>query len=267
MKGNLHKMVTELGNPIKYLLRLGGKELIMNDLIGKEICLSHTGIIHCVSCQKITKKSFGQGFCYSCFIKSPMNSECIIRPELCEAHLGKGRDPEWEKKHHLQEHIVYLAFTDKVKVGVTRTDQIPTRWIDQGAHRAIVLARVPYRRLAGEIEVALKEVFDDKTNWRNMLKNILNPALDPIAIKEEALEDLPEEMEEFYEDEHEVYEMHYPVTEYPSKITSLNLDKTPEIKAQLLGIKGQYLILSDHQVLNIRKHSGYEINLSTVHGN
>ena len=53
----------------------------------------------------------------------------------------------------------------------------------------------------------------------------------------------------------------YPVLEYPQKITSLNFDKTPDIKGTLLGIKGQYLIL-DSGVINIRKFTGYNVAIS-----
>ena len=154
--GNLSKMKTSLGSEVEYTLVLGDDSIEMNDFIGASIHLSFNGRINCVSCGNLTKKAFGQGFCYSCFINSPMNAECIIRPELCEAHLGKGRDVEWEIKHHLQPHYVYLAMTSKVKVGVTRGDQIPTRWIDQGAWKALPIARTENRHEAGVIEVALK---------------------------------------------------------------------------------------------------------------
>ena len=171
VKGDLSKMRTALKDKVEYTLTLGDESILMNDLVGKEITISHTGTIHCVDCGKVTKKSFGQGFCFPCFQKSPMNSECIIRPELCEAHLGKGRNPEWEESQNNTEHYVYLAASSGVKVGVTRADQIQTRWIDQGASRGILLAKVPYRQLAGEIEVALKEHISDKTAWQRMLKN------------------------------------------------------------------------------------------------
>ena len=62
------------------------------------------------------KKSFNQGYCYTCFQNSPMSSECIIKPELCRAHLGEGRDMEWEREHHLKDHYVYLAVSSGVKV-------------------------------------------------------------------------------------------------------------------------------------------------------
>jgi hypothetical protein len=49
-------------------------------------------------------------------------------------------------------------------VGVTRK-QVPTRWIDQGAIEASIV-EVPNRYLAGITEVALKNYYADKTNWR-----------------------------------------------------------------------------------------------------
>ncbi|MBI1183484.1 DUF2797 domain-containing protein [bacterium] len=259
--GDLSKMKTRYAKPIEYSLLLGEESIDMNKLLGQEISLRYTGTIHCVSCGNVTKKSFGQGFCYKCFMNSPMNAECIVRPELCEAHLGKGRDAAWEEKNHNQPHIVYLAFTDCTKVGVTRVDQIPTRWIDQGAWKAIILAETPYRQIAGQIEVAMKEYYKDKTNWRSMLKNEVDEALDPVAEKEEALEMFPPEFEEFYTDNNTIYEFEYPVLQFPTKVNSINLEKINEVEGRLVGIKGQYLLLSNNRVLNIRNHSGLEVEI------
>ena len=55
----------------------------------------------------------------------------------------------------------------------------------------------------------------------------------------------------------------YPVLEFPVKVTSFNLDKTPTIEGTLLGIKGQYLIF-DTGVINMRKYGGYQLSLSTT---
>jgi hypothetical protein len=52
------------------------------------------------------------------------------------------------------------------------------------------------------------------------------------------------------------------VIKYPTKVVSLNFDKTPVISGVLEGIKGQYLLL-DVGVLNIRKFSSYNLTLST----
>jgi hypothetical protein len=257
--GNLHKMHTSLHThqEVQYFLNSEDGEWNVNDWIGKEIGFSFEGRINCIACGRLTSKSFGQGFCYPCFKNSPLNSECIIRPELCEAHLGKGRDPEWEKKHHNQPHIVYLAASSGAKVGVTRTDQIPTRWIDQGASRALILAKTEYRQQAGMIEVALKEFVADKTNWQRMLKNQVTDQ-DLVALRKELSTHLDEEWQQFIVEDEELTIL-YPVMAYPEKVKSMKLDKIPSYSGILKGIKGQYLIFQDNQVINIRNHSGYYV--------
>ena len=53
------------------------------------------GKITCIKCKKNIKKTYMQGYCYPCFISSPQTSDCILKPELCQAHEGKSRDMEW----------------------------------------------------------------------------------------------------------------------------------------------------------------------------
>jgi hypothetical protein len=256
MKGQLRKMQVEQGSPIKYYLHLEERFLV-NDLIGKKITLNWSGIIQCIDCQKVTKNSFGQGFCYKCFTQSAQSSECIIRPELCRAHLGEGRDPEWEEANHNQPHTVYLAQSDIVKVGVTRNTQIPTRWIDQGASAAIRLAETPNRYLAGVLEVALKDHFSDKTNWQKMLKNEIDDTIDLAAEKWELEELLPSDLTHYFTDDEEIENFEYPVLFYPSKIKSIALEKVNNFTGKLIGIKGQYLIFENDLVINLRKYTGY----------
>ncbi len=262
--GNLGKMHVHHTDPVTYDLEFGEATLRINDAIGKQIRISYAGRINCVNCSKITKKAFGEGYCYPCFISAPSNSECVIRPELCEGHLGKGRDPEWELAKHVQPHVVYLALTSGVKVGVTRVDNIPSRWIDQGAWKVIRIAETPYRRLAGEIEVFLKDYVTDKTNWQRMLKNEMDTEADLLAEKESLLNELPEELGQYYSENDEVLEFNYPVGKYPSKVTSLNLDKTAVIEGELGGLRGQYLILANGEVLNIRRFSGYWVDFEVL---
>jgi hypothetical protein len=145
-------------------------EIDLNAWVGRPIRIEHTGGYTCTRCGRHVQKLFGEGFCYPCLRDAPEAAECIVKPELCEAHLGRGRDPAWEDAHHNQPHAVYLAVTSAVKVGVTRKTQIPTRWIDQGAAWAVQIAEVPYRQLAGRIEVALKALYTDRTAWQRMLK-------------------------------------------------------------------------------------------------
>jgi hypothetical protein len=215
----------------------------------------------CKVCNKSTKKFFGEGFCFQCFNNSPENSPCILKPELCEAHLGKGRDTAWEEKHHNQPHVVYLAATDVVKVGVTRSSQIPTRWIDQGASSVIIFAETPNRYEAGKLEVELKAFYSDKTNYRKMLQNEIDENIDLIEEKWQTVEQLPSDLQTFISENDVITELTYPVITFPKSVQVLNLDKTPLIKGRLNGIKGQYLLFENDLAINIRRHTGYDIQL------
>ena len=259
--GNIRKMSVQIGDPIMYTLNLS-TDVDMNARIGKHIRLEWNGIINCLACKKVTKKSFGQGFCYTCFMNAPESAECIIRPELCRAHLGEGRDPEWEEKHHNKPHIVYLAASSAVKVGITREDQVPTRWIDQGASAAIRLAETENRFEAGRVEVALKEFFTDRTNWRKMLTNDVDNTIDLEEEKWALEEHLPADIMDLFSENDEIVNLNYPVLEFPTKVKSLSFDKTPVIEGVLKGIKGQYLFFENNEVLNIRKHTSYYVEIN-----
>jgi hypothetical protein len=258
LEGNIIKMRTELETPVNYFLRIGENEIPMNDFIGREISMNFTGQINCISCGKQTKTSFGQGFCYNCLQTAPEASESIMRPELSKAHLGIARDLEWAEKHDLIDHVVYLAVSSEVKVGVTRHHQIPTRWIDQGASSAIKIATTPNRHIAGVIEVFLKKYFTDKTNWRSMLKNEIKD-VNLTEEKQKVHDLLPRELRNYFETNNEITEIEYPVFSFPKNIKSIGFDKTSKIEGELKGIKGQYLIFKNDLVLNIRKHNGYYI--------
>ena len=262
MAGSISKMKVDLQDEVKYTLVLGDDTIDMNSLINKDIRLFWNGDIFCSACGKKTKNSFGEGFCYPCFQSAPEAAECTIRPELCRAHLGEGRDPEWEERNHNTPHIVYLAASDIVKVGVTRITQIPTRWIDQGASSAIRLAETPNRYEAGILEVALKAFFADKTNWQRMLKNEVDDSIDLVEEKWNLHDQLPEDLIQFFSENDEVIDINYPVLTYPTKVKSLSFDKTPTIEGKLVGIKGQYLIFEDGSVLNIRKHTSYFLEVT-----
>lgn len=255
----LQKMVAHFEDPIQYFLVTKQEKIALNPLIGKQFELQFTGNIYCSACQKKIKKTFGEGFCFNCFSTSAAASPCILHPELCQAHLGLGRDPAYEEKHHNQPHLIYLAQTDQLKVGITRKTQMPTRWIDQGAAAAIVLAEVPHRYLSGVIEVALKTQFSDKTNWRSMLLDKTFDGPDLIDQKWELEEILPTDLTQYWTNDQTVWNFKYPVLHYPSQLKTLSLDQTPHLKGTLTGIRGQYLYIDQTFVINIRKHTGYQI--------
>lgn len=279
-------------------------EFPLNPYLGKTLTLKFEQEIRCIHCDKKTKKSFNQGYCYPCFLKLARCDVCIIRPEKCHYHLGTCREPDWAQTHCFIPHVIYLANTSGLKVGITRETQIPTRWIDQGATQALPILKVQNRAISGLIEVALKAFVNDKTDWRKMLKGE-NEKVDLCAKRDELINLLKNynfensaDILNYYEVESNFVEnnlvkdnlvkdnliknnlvksnpdspiksaldinnlitIQYPVLEYPQKVTSLNLEKTPEISGTLLGIKGQYLIF-DVGVLNVRNLTGYVVNL------
>ena len=259
----LKKLIVTNGDPIQYHLRTEEGLVLLNDFIGKELTIEFSGNIFCKSCGRQTKKSFSQGFCYPCFRSAPEASPCIIRPELCEAHLGKGRDVEWEQTYHNQPHVVYLAASSAVKVGVTQASQIPTRWIDQGASSAVIIARTPHRQIAGLIEVALKKHFTDKTHWQKMLRNDVLQEVDFQESFTTALNTIPDELKDYSYLQASPFKASYPVMKYPHKVVSFNQEKATAISGVVNGIKGQYLMFDGGRVVNIRKYQGYEVTLGS----
>ena len=261
-QGVLRKMSTEFSDPIQYYLLFEADFINMNQLLDKTINIKLVGY-ECLNCG-LNKTIYRQGFCKSCFFDIPQAADWIMKPELSTAHLDKeDRDLEYEKRVQLQPHIVYLANSSNVKVGVTRKSQVPTRWIDQGAHEAIEIVEVPNRYLAGITEVALKEYVADKTNWRTMLKNEIADE-DLVTRREKLKQYIPDEAKEYYIASNSETNIHFPVLQYPKKPKSLNLDKTPDYTGKLVGIKGQYLIFEDETVFNVRSSEGYVVAISVA---
>lgn len=254
-------LVSAEGGAVNYALHMGLSTVPLNDRIGGPFAIRFTGARTCMSCGKRVKKFYGQGLCYPCLTSAPEASECIVRPELCRAHLGEGRDPGWEKEHHFTEHFVYLSQTGGIKVGVTRSTQIPVRWIDQGAVLAVLIARTPYRQLAGAIEVDLKRTLADKTDYRKMLQQVVPDPTALLAARDAAVAGVATELKEYMLPAEEPRTLVYPLHEMLPKITSVTFEKLPEISGTLLGIKGQYLVWKDGRVFNVRNHTGYHAEI------
>ena len=259
LKGIIRKMRTLLQEPVHYELPVGEGYVALNGLLGMNITMTHAGEIFCIACGKRTSKSYSQGFCFPCFQDSADCSPCIIRPDLCRAHEGFGRDMEWERKNHLVDQAVYVAWTGGLKVGVTRADNVHIRWVDQGATRAVVLAVTPNRHISGLVESSLKAHISDRTNWRRMLSDGDIEAADVLRAKHGLGTRLDAELQTYLSDDDFVTEITYPVLEFPEKVKSISFDKQPMITGTLQGIKGQYLMLDGGRVLNVRKHQGYSI--------
>ena len=267
MLGTLSKLKSDLQSPVHYGLPLGDEVLALNPLLDQPLKLRYTGRIFCGHCGRKTSKSFDQGYCFPCFRSLAQCDTCIIKPEQCHFDKGSCREPDWARQFCFRPHVVYLANSSGLKVGITRDTQVPTRWIDQGAVQALPIFKVHTRHHSGLVEITLGKYVADKTQWQAMLKNQV-VELDLKAERDKLLEQCRLELDTLRDslgadaiqilDTADVVPIHYPVLQYPTKVSSLNLDKTPEVGGQLLGIKGQYLMF-DTGVINIRKYSGYEV--------
>lgn len=262
-EGNLLKLKTTLNqnNIVEYALPLGNELIPLNPLIGKKIKLEFTGQINCIATGKKIKKSYGQGYSFESYMTLARCDFCIVRPEMCHYAKGTCREPKWGEENCMKPHVVYLANSSGLKVGITRRSQVPTRWMDQGATQAIELFEVKDRLTSGLVEIEIAKSLNDKTNWRKMLSGEVFE-VDLIAEKKKILSKYKDLMtkHDVTVMSDEIYQISYPVESVPSKISSLSFDKNPIINELLLGIKGQYLIF-ESGVINMRKHQGYFLKL------
>ena len=215
--------------PASYVLPLGEVRVPLNEWIGKKIRLRFTGAIRCTHCNRKTKTSFNQGYCFPCFKALAQCDSCIMSPEKCHFHLGTCREPDWAETHCRTDHIVYLANSSGVKVGITRANQMPTRWLDQGAIQALPIARVAERYLSGLVEVLCKDFVADKTNWRALLRGD-TALVDLIASRDQLLSDTSDGVAQLQAQhgvaavqllpDAEEQRFAYPVLRYPEKIST-----------------------------------------------
>lgn len=243
--------------------------------IGQKIKIEFGGF-RCVECDKSVKKLFS-GFCYPCLQSKACADLCITSPQRCHFMAGTCREPEWALDYCYQPHYLYLSFTDKFKVGLTRLNQIPTRWIDQGATAATIVAKVTSRHQAGVLENAITQFVGDKTHWQRMLKSqntapnfeeflslrktVLDFLSDSAAnYKTQSPPERPAESSQFFTNP-KFFALTYPIASLPDKIASLSLEKSPTVEGVLKGIKGQYLIF-ENGVFNFRRHEGSIVTLS-----
>lgn len=268
MQGVLRKLKAERASPINYFLPMGDFSVPLSPFLGKTLHLRFMGAIYCLACGRKTSKSYNQGYCFVCFRKLAACDMCILKPEECHYHLGTCREPAWGLANCMVPHIVYLANSSGLKVGITRETQVPTRWIDQGATQALPIFRVSSRYQSGLVETALAQHVSDKTNWQALVKGDSEP-IDLLSERDALLEKcqdaivdiqrrFPNEITAINDQSVELFD--YPVLQYPEKVVALNLDKTPDAAGTLMGIKGQYLLL-DTGVINIRKYTSYQVEL------
>lgn len=273
-QGHLEKMRVEAAageQPVaSYAMRLDDQEVPLDDLVGGRLTLEFDGAISCVHCGRATNKSFNQGYCYRCFTTLAQCDSCVMAPEKCHYEHGTCREPAWGESHCMQPHVVYLANTTGVKVGITRASQVPVRWLDQGAVAALPFARTSTRQQAGLVEDLLRAEIADRTQWQRLLKGDPEP-VDLAAMRASLLDRFAAGIDALHArfglqsivpaTDAAGFDVRYPVSVWPTKIRSLNPEKTPWIEGTLMGIKGQYLML-DSGVINIRKFTGWRARLA-----
>jgi len=268
ISGNILKMESkyiDATTPVEYTLPIGSEKLALNPLIGSHISFHFDGVINCIATGEKIKKSYNQGYSYKAFLKLAACDICIVRPELCHYHKGTCREPKWGEQHCMIPHVVYLAQSSHVKVGITRHSQIPYRWIDQGATRALPILKVPNRYISGLVEREIAQYLPDRTNWRKMLLGECDEEQDLSRMRESIYLQHGDFLDQVGAEDVDdpPCEITYPILQLPKRINSLSFDKTPKIEGTLFGIKGQYLIF-DTGVVNMRKHQGYHLEILKV---
>lgn len=234
----------------------------VNHLIGKKIKLNFNEEIRCIDCGKITKKSFNQGSCYTCFTTLASNDFCILKPETCHFHLGTCREPEWGKENCFKKHTVYLANTSGVKVGITKENPVTKRWVDQGAMYAIPILEVESRREAGLVEIEFANFVTDKTSWQ---KNTSSDSekINLLEKRDELLRkiNIRNILSNFkLSNAEKEIEIKYPIQSYPKKKVAYKVSKEKPIEDVLVGVKGQYLLF-ESGVINTRAYEGYYVEI------
>jgi len=261
----LRRLRIEAGQPLRYFLagpESDQHEQELSKLLGWQFELQHTGVIRCQACGKTTRKSYSQGHCYPCFKRLASCDLCVMAPHRCHYDKGTCRDHAWGESFCMQPHLVYLANSSGLKVGITRDGQQLGRWRDQGALQGRLLARADTRKAAGDLEVKLAKEFGDRSQWRALVSGNAD-LIDLDAAATRARELVPDPgpgvayVDVDLATDATTHEFDYPVAHWPP-VKRLNFKKSDDIGGVLTGIKGQYLLF-DTGVFNVREHTGYEV--------
>jgi hypothetical protein len=269
--GVLAKLSVEASSPAAYVMSLENQAIDMNALIGSNIEICFTGHITCCHCGVETRRSYGGGHCYACFKTLASCDLCVVSPDRCHFFEGTCREPDWGESFCMQPHLVYLANSAGLKVGITKPSQVPVRWLDQGASQALIILRTATRQQAGLVEAALAQTVRDRTDWRALVAGEaravdLDAARGQLARQASAAltaldRRYPGALQPADDEVARVFS--YPVSRYPRQFERFTLDTAATVRGRLVGIKGQYLLF-DTGVFNVRQHTSYHVQLSVL---
>ena len=269
--GVLRSMQCASASPVDYALQLDDTVIPLNHLLGQHLRMRFDGRISCRHCATLSRKSYGGGYCYSCFKTLARCDLCVVSPNRCHYAAGTCREPAWGEAFCMQPHVVYVANSAGAKVGITKPSNLPGRWLDQGATQALVVLHTRSRHQAGCVEAALARYISDRTNWRALVRRDA-PEIDLRALVDTLRHDAAAELSALEErfpsalmwaEDQSPLSFQYPVTAYTSPARALAVVPGVAIGGVLLGIKGQYLLF-DSGVFNVRRHTSYHVELTRL---
>jgi Protein of unknown function (DUF2797) len=271
--GALRALRSQAATPVEYALDLDTTQIPLNELLGQRLVIAFDGTISCRHCGAVTRKSYGDGYCYPCFKTLARCDLCVVSPARCHYAAGTCREPDWGEAFCMQPHLVYLANSAGAKVGITKPENLPRRWLDQGATQALVIMHTATRHQAGCVEAVLARHVSDRTDWRALIGSDAQPVdLAHLAtqLRQAAAVELAELERRFptclrWTDAPLTENFSYPVARYGSPARGLVLTVEQPVAGALLGIKGQYLLL-DTGVFNVRRHTSYHVTLARAAG-
>ncbi len=263
MRGFNSELTHQADTTIRYFWTLGDEQVEISDMLGRQVNIRFQGEKRCIACGRKVSKLYQNGYCFPCVTTLAETDLCIVKPHECHHHLGTCRDNEFAATHCMIPHYVYLAVSSHAKVGLTRKHREFTRWVDQGAVRAMLIAELPTRKMAGELEMEIAKTMPDKTDWRKMVQG----KADDVNLRELANaveEQLPDEWRSYLLPERVVHEFEYPFLagEPAPKAKSMNAEKE-QISGRLIGIRGQYLLFPEG-VFQVKKHSGMLLDVQLL---
>lgn len=135
-------------------------------LLGADVRVTVGTERSCTSCGRPLEEGWTGRICGNCQGDPPF-APCIQNPAT-NCSVQNCPYPDYKERSCDLTHLVYLAATDRVKVGITRSGRARWRWAEQGASHALPIAEAYNRKLAGIIErsIAKETGIATRTRYR-----------------------------------------------------------------------------------------------------
>lgn len=241
-------------------------DLSLSELVGTEVRVTISEDQYCTQCGELTDNSP----CLDC-AGEPPHTTCVMHPATHCAYKDCPY-PDYKQRSCSHTHLVYLAATDRIKVGISRESRARCRWAEQGASHAIPIARAPNRKAAGIIEKAIGEEWPQRRRheWYQPMENSVERLTDD-ALATASL--IPKKLQPCYfwdnSDRQDVCDavVDVPSIEAPAldqRLTTnqYSLSTGESREGRVLGIRGG-LLATDSFVANLKSHSSHVLTIET----